>query len=109
MKRFVITLFPANGAKPRDMLFRNPITGRDFIAYGHQFPAGTMTKPVDDPCPVYWADDEESAKGMAQLLTYQRPGATVLISETRYVYQTVVPANLDTTISKLSSKGLLPE
>lgn len=109
MKRFIITLFPHNGGKPRDMLFRNPINGRDFVVYGHQFPVGNIAKPGEDPCPVYWADDEESAKALAQLMTYQRPGATVLISETRYVFQTVVPAELPTTISKLSSKGLLPE
>ncbi len=109
MKRFTITLFPSNGAKPRDMIFRSPINGRDFMAFGHQFSVGTMARPNEDPCPVYWADDEESAKYMAQLLTHQRPGMTVLISETKYVYQTAVPADLNTTVSKLSSKGLLPE
>lgn len=108
MKRFCITLHPA---RVRDMMFRHPVTGRDFIAYGHAFPSiGQITRPADDPCPVYWADDEESAKAMASLLTHQRPGFMALVSETKWVYQTAIPEiALNTTISKFSSKGLLPE
>lgn len=93
------------------MMFRHPVTGRDFIAYGHAFPSvGQITRPGEDPCPVYWADDEDSAQSLAALMTHQKPGCIVLISETKWVYQTPIPeAALNTTISKFSSKGMLPE
>ena len=108
MKRFCITLHPA---RVRDMIFRHPVTGLDFIAYGHAFPVvGQIARPTEDPCPVYWADDEDAAKAMAALITYQKPGLIALVSETKWVYQTAIPEiALNTTISKFSAKGMLPE
>lgn len=108
MKRFCITLYPAT--RPREAMFRHPLTGRDFIIYAFLFAVGNITRPTEEPCPVYWADDEESAKAMATLLTFQKPGMTALVSETKWVYQTNIPGDdFPTTVSKLSAKGLLPE
>ena len=102
MRSFVISRF--NQDSLRDLFFRGS-NRRDISVWLSADKGDRFTDPAD----TYFADDEASARELANRLAQDNPGQYFLVSATQGVAVSAKPPALPVQYSKMSAKGFLPE
>jgi len=110
MKNWHVVAMPME-ENVQDFAVSNIITGRDFIAYGAPSPfaqSNNFTR-LDEPSQVYHADNEGTAKTLAQILALRHPNYTFSVMKLTSTHRYPVNGTLKVVSTVVSEKGILPE